>query len=79
MVSGAARGRGLARAMCAHSLDMAREAGFAAMQFNFVVSSNRAAVHLWQAMGFDIIGRVPEGFSHPSLGFVDALVMFRRL
>ena len=79
MVGEAGRGRGLARAMCGHSLDAARQAGFAAMQFNFVVSSNGAAVHLWQAMGFAIIGRVPGGFAHPALGFVDALVMFRDL
>ena len=74
-----ATGRGLARAMCAHSLERARERGFRAMQFNFVVSTNEAAVHLWQAMGFAIVGRLPGAFAHPTLGEVDALVMHRAL
>ena len=74
-----ARGRGLAGAMCAHSLEVARRAGFRAMQFNFVLSSNGAAVHVWEKHGFAIVGRVPEAFLHPNLGYVDALVMFRAL
>lgn len=79
MTHPAATGRGVARAMCAHSLDRARERGFAAMQFNFVVSVNHRAVRLWQGMGFEIVGRVPGGFRHPELGEVDSLMMYRRL
>jgi ribosomal protein S18 acetylase RimI-like enzyme len=75
----AAAGRGVARAMCAHSLERARSRGFRAMQFNCVVSSNERAVRLWQGMGFAIVGRLPGAFEHPSLGFVDALVMHRGL
>ena len=74
-----ATGRGVARAMCAHSLEHARERGFRAMQFNFVVSTNQRAVRLWQTCGFEIIGRLPQVFEHPKLGFVDALVMYRQL
>jgi GNAT superfamily N-acetyltransferase len=70
-----ATGRGVARAMCAHSLERARERGFHAMQFNFVVSTNARAVRLWQSFGFEIIGRLPKAFDHPRLGFVDAYVM----
>ncbi len=72
-------GRGVARAMCAHSLARARARGFAAMQFNFVIASNERAVRLWQHMGFAIVGRLPGAFEHPRLGFVDALVMYRTL
>jgi ribosomal protein S18 acetylase RimI-like enzyme len=75
----AERGRGVARAMCAHSLQRARDRGFRAMQFNFVVSSNERAVRLWQGFGFEIVGRLPDAFRHPQLGDVDALVMFRNL
>ena len=75
----AASGRGVARAMCLHSLARAAERGFRAVQFNFVVSSNVRAVGLWQAMGFDVVGRLPGAFAHPVLGFVEALVMFRAL
>jgi len=74
-----ATGRGVARAMCAHSLERARERGFRAMQFNFVVSTNERAVRLWQSFGFEIVGRLPKAFEHPGLGFVDAYVMYRQL
>ena len=74
-----AMGRGVARAMCRHSLDTARERGFRAMQFNFVVSTNEAAVRLWTSLGFDTVGRLPGAFLHPTLGYVDALVMYRAL
>jgi L-amino acid N-acyltransferase YncA len=74
-----ASGRGVASAMCAHSLEYARSRGFRAMQFNFVLSSNLPAIHLWQKFGFATVGRVPDAFLHPSLGYVDALVMHRTL
>jgi L-amino acid N-acyltransferase YncA len=74
-----ATGRGVARAMCAHSLEHARARGFRAMQFNFVVSTNQRAVALWQTFGFEIVGRLPRAFHHPALGFVDAFVMYRSL
>ncbi len=73
-----ATGRGVARAMCAHSLERARERGFLAMQFNFVVSTNERAVRLWESFGFEVVGRLPGAFRHPVSGFVDALVMYRR-
>src|SRR5215472_934489 len=79
MTATEASGRGVARAMCAHSLAHARARGFRAMQFNFVVASNERAVALWQSFGFEIVGRVPKAFAHPRLGLVDALVMYRLL
>lgn len=79
VVHPAAGGRGVARAMCAHSLEEARRRGYRAMQFNFVVASNERAVALWRGFGFEVAGRLPGAFEHPGLGFVDALVMFRRL
>ena len=79
MVRPDAAGRGLARAMCAHSLARAKERGFRAMQFNFVISTNHRAVRLWQSFLFEIAGRLPEAFEHPTLGFVDAYVMVRKL
>ncbi len=79
MVAASARGLGVGRAMGERSLDEARRLGFRAMQFNLVVSTNAAAVRLWQQLGFEIVGRLPGVFRHASLGFVDALVMFRPL
>ena len=79
MVTPAMRGRGIAGRLCTHSLERAREAGFKAMQFNFVASSNDGAVRLWQKHGFEIVGRVPRAFRHARLGLVDVFVMYRGL
>ena len=79
MTSSAAAGRGVARAMCQHSLDYGRQRGYRGMQFNFVVSTNTRAVALWESFGFEIVGRLPQAFEHPTSGYVDALVMFRPL
>lgn len=79
MTGAAATGRGVARAMCLHSIDHAKARGFRAMQFNFVVSTNVRAVGLWQSLGFEVVGRLPGAFDHPGEGFVDALVMVRAL
>lgn len=79
MVSTRARGRGIGRAMCRHSLQAARAIGFLAMQFNLVVATNVAAIKLWQDCGFEIIGRLPEAFRHKRLGLVDAYVMYQWL
>ena len=49
------------------------------MQFNIVSSTNASAIHLWTSMGFQTLCRVPGAFQHPTLGFVDTLVMFRAL
>lgn len=79
MTASWATGRGIARAMCAHSLERARARGYRAMQFNFVISTNERAVRLWQSCGFEIVGRLPGAFEHPRLGFVDGLIMYRTL
>jgi ribosomal protein S18 acetylase RimI-like enzyme len=72
-------GRGVGREMGLHCLREAREAGFLAMQFNFVVSTNEPAVALWKKLGFEIVGTLPKAFRHRQLGDVDAYVMYRFL
>lgn len=79
MVASAARGQGIASALCEHSLKQARDAGFTAMQFNFVVSTNTSAVRLWQRHGFQIVGQVPGAFRHAQHGPTDVYVMHRTL
>lgn len=71
--------KGVARAMCEHSLSEARRCGFRAMQFNFVISTNERAVRLWRDLKFREVGRLPAAFQRPDGDFVDALVMFREL
>ena len=72
-------GRGVGKAIGLHCLREARRAGFLAMQFNFVVSTNTRAVALWQKLGFEIVGRVPKAFRHSERGLVDVYVMHRFL
>jgi L-amino acid N-acyltransferase YncA len=79
MTSPAATGRGVASAMCTHSLDQAKRCGFRAMQFNLVVTTNERAVRLWQRCGFEIVGTLPQVFLHPTAGYVNAYVMYRML
>jgi len=79
MVAPDARGRGVGRAMGEHCLSEARRLGFHAMQFNFVVSTNESAIHLWQELGFKIMGTLPGAFRHPQKGYVDVYVMYRSL
>ena len=79
MVSSRARAKGVATFMCEHSQDIALSLGYKAMQFNCVVSTNNAAVQLWQKLGFETVGRLPGAFNHARLGFVDAFVMFKWL
>lgn len=79
VVAPAAAGRGIGEAMCRHSLARARERGFKAMQFNLVIATNSRAVKVWQRCGFEIVGRVPGAFFHPTRGYVDALIMYQTL
>ena len=79
ITASAACGRGVGRGMCMHSIGHAKRRGYRAMQFNFVVSTNQRAIRLWESCGFQIVGRLPEAFLHPELGYVEAYVMYRVL
>ena len=79
MVAQASRGMGAGRALGQRAIELAREEGFLAMQFNAVVETNTRAVALWNALGFKIIGTVPEAFDHPTMGFVGLHIMHRKL
>ncbi len=72
-----AQGKGIARTMIEHSLVTAKNTGFHAMQFNFVLASNTRAVATWERYGFDTVGRIPEAYNHPQDGYVDALIMYK--
>ncbi len=79
MVASDAQGSGVGRIMAEHCLSEARHLGFRAMQFNFVVSTNMPAIHLWEQLGFKTVGTLPAAFHHPQKGYVDVYVMFRSL
>ena len=79
MVDPAAQGVGVGRMMGVHCMEEARRVGFLAMQFNFVVSTNLAAVTLWKKLGFTVVGTLPMAYRHAQLGYVDAYVMYQLL
>jgi ribosomal protein S18 acetylase RimI-like enzyme len=79
MVATSARGQGIGRAMAEHCLSEAHRLGFRAMQFNYVISTNIAAIRLWQDLGFEIVGTLAGAFRHPAKGNVDVYVMYRSL
>ncbi|HEX5996822.1 MAG TPA: GNAT family N-acetyltransferase [Jiangellales bacterium] len=79
MVSPVRQGRGVGRALGEYVVDWAHHAGYRGIQFNAVVETNTGAVRLWQSLGFEIIGTVPEAFDHPRHGYVGLHVMYRPL
>jgi len=76
MVPGDARGKGVGTALCRFALGWAREQGYAGMQFNAVVETNRAAVDIYERLGFELIGTVPGAFEHPEHGRVGLHIMY---
>jgi L-amino acid N-acyltransferase YncA len=72
-------GRGVGRALGEDMIEWARATGFRAVQFNAVVETNHGAVALWRALGFEVVGTVPEAFDHPAQGYVSLLIMHRFL
>ena len=79
MVAPDAHGKGIGKQIALWSLEEARRLGFTAMQFNFVVKSNAVAVKLWQRIGFEIIGEIPDAFVHSKNGLTNAYIMYRKL
>ena len=79
MVAPEARGKGIGRKIGEFSIAEAKRLGYAAMQFNFVVKSNEKAVRLWQSLGFEIVGEIPEAFRHIENGLTNAYIMYRKL
>jgi ribosomal protein S18 acetylase RimI-like enzyme len=67
------RSLGIGRALVEDSLVQARDLGFDALQFNLVFASNPAR-RLYERMGFEAVGRVPEAVDGE-----DAIVYWRRL
>jgi len=79
MVSPESRGKGVARKLCLHSQQVAKELGYSAMQFNSVVSTNEVAIKLWEKLGYNIIGTIPNAYKHKKLGLVDSYIMHKQL
>jgi RimJ/RimL family protein N-acetyltransferase len=79
MVDPAHWGNGVGRALCQEAIAWARDQGYRGMQFNAVAESNTRAIALYESLGFELIGTVPEAFKHPTQGYVGLCVMYRPL
>lgn len=79
MVAPGQQGQGIGTLMGKHCLKEAKNAGFSAMQFNYVISTNESAIRLWNKLGFRIVGTIPQAYRHVSLGLVDIHIMYRSL
>ena len=79
MVAPEASGRGIGRRFAQYVIEEARALGFLGMQFNAVVSTNTRAIRLWESMGFEIVGTVPDAFRHAAEGLTPVHIMYRSL
>lgn len=79
MVAPEHQGKGIGRRFAEYVIERARGMGYLGMQFNSVVATNTAAVDLWESLGFEIVGTVPDAFRHSRGGLTPAHIMYRRL
>lgn len=79
MIKGQYRGQGIGTLLINASLELAKNLGFQAMQFNMVLSQNVRAIRLYQKLGFNIIGTIPQAVRNPDGSYQDGYVMHRKL
>ncbi len=78
MVHPTSQGKGIGKKLCQHSCQVAKELGYIGIQANIVVKTNERAIRLWQWLGFEIIGEIPEAFNHIEKGLVNAYIMYKK-
>lgn len=61
-VSSAHRGKHIGESLVSDCIKRAPEFDFTILQFNAVVASNSAALHLYKKLGFIQLGVIPHGF-----------------
>lgn len=78
-VKSGVQGKGVGKKLVIHSLDAASSLGFRIMQFNAVVTTNEAAIHLYQKLGFTSLGIIPGGFRQKGGDYVDIMLFYKEL
>ena len=76
-VASSARVLGLGRELVKDSLAQAARKGFRGLQFNAVVASNEAAIHLYEDLGFTRVGTIPGGFCSILGNFEDMHIYYK--
>ena len=78
-VKESARGHHVGEALVTHCLSEAKHLGFRILQFNAVVATNTAALHLYEKLGFTKLGTIPGGFKMPDGRYEDIIVHYKTL
>lgn len=73
------RGKYLGEFLVKHSIEMAKELGFKGIQFNAVVESNYAAIHIYKKVRFKEIGMIPNGFMLKDGSYSNMYIMYLSL
>lgn len=70
-VSFSSRGQHIGKQLVLDCMRQARIMGFRILQFNAVVASNLSARHLYEKLGFQQLGTIPDGFRLKHGGYAD--------
>ena len=79
MIKSTHRGLGIGTLLIKASLHIARSLGLSAMQFNMVLSQNTRAIKLYERLGFEIVGTIPNAIRNADGSFQDGYIMYRRI
>jgi DNA-binding MarR family transcriptional regulator/GNAT superfamily N-acetyltransferase len=79
MIKSPYRGQGIGTLLVNASLEIAKDLGFQAMQFNMVLSQNVIATNLYQKLGFNIIGTIPQAIRNPDGSYQEGYILYRKL
>ena len=75
-VASGCRGRHIGEQLVRDSIACARRLGFRLLQFNAVAADNAAARHLYERIGFQLLGIIPEGFRRSPGQYQDICVYY---
>lgn len=75
MIKENSRGLGIGTLLIKASLEIAKELGFKAMQYNMVLSQNPRAISLYERLGFQIIGTIAQAIRNPDGSYQDGYLM----
>ncbi len=78
-VAGKSRGRRIGEKLVSDCLDQSASHGFRILQFNAVVASNVCAHHLYERLGFQVLGTLPGGFRHDDGSYEDTVLYYYEL
>jgi L-amino acid N-acyltransferase YncA len=78
-VKSGSRGRKIGEKLVRDCMAQGRELGFKILQFNAVVCTNIAAIHLYEKLGFQRLGTIPKGYLLKEGSYADILLFYIEL